>query len=185
MDVQHVNVKIFALEPFAGDLANAIPVFHRWIQHRSREEIMIDVADYRHVPNGPGVILIGHEADYILDNTGGRLGLLYNRKQRETGSAVEKIERSYRAALAACQMLEADPAFRGALKFNYADFEIIFNYRLLVPNTTESFDDVQPEIHRLATVLWPQMELDIEHVGEPRERLRVRVARKTPGLQAV
>ena len=30
--------------------------------------MLIDVADYRHVPAGPGVLLIGHEANYSLDN---------------------------------------------------------------------------------------------------------------------
>ena len=77
--VQHVNVKIFAREA-AINLADATPVFHRWIQERVCEEVLIDVADYRHVPDGPGVLLIAHEANYSLDMAEGRLGLLYNRK---------------------------------------------------------------------------------------------------------
>src|SRR3989442_6323570 len=79
--VQHVRVKIFAREPVSIDLGDAIPIFHRWIQDRVCPEMLIDVADYRHVPNGPGVMLIGHEANYSLDNTKDRLGLPYSRKQ--------------------------------------------------------------------------------------------------------
>ena len=42
---------------------------------------MIDVANYAHVPKGPGVALIGHGTDYFIDEGEGRLGLLYNRKR--------------------------------------------------------------------------------------------------------
>ena len=31
-------------------------------------------------PAGPGVMLIGHQADYSVDNTDDRLGVRYNRK---------------------------------------------------------------------------------------------------------
>src|ERR1700676_5233406 len=80
VQVQHVNVKIFAEDTEAVDLALAIPVFHRWIQESICEELLIDVADYRYWPAGPGVLLVGHEANYSLDLSGWRLGLLYNRK---------------------------------------------------------------------------------------------------------
>ena len=39
------------------------------------------MADYRHVPEGPGVMLIGHQANYSVDNTDNRLGVRYNRKE--------------------------------------------------------------------------------------------------------
>src|SRR5882762_10312759 len=103
--IQHVRVKIFAREPAPVDLGDAIAVFHRWIQERACPELLIDVADYRHVPNGPGVMLIGHEANYSLDTTKGRLGLLYYRKQ-PGGSAQENLRQAYDAAMAACNRLE-------------------------------------------------------------------------------
>ena len=49
-------------------------VFHQWIRDSVCPEMLIDVADYRHVPAGPGVMLIGHEANYSLDNRENRLG---------------------------------------------------------------------------------------------------------------
>src|SRR5437764_1537417 len=103
--IQHVRVKIFASESARADLGDAIPAFHRWIQDRVCPEMLIDVADYRHVPNGPGVVLMGHEAAYSLDNTKGRLGLLYNRRLAG-GAAQENLRQAYDAAVAACQRLE-------------------------------------------------------------------------------
>src|SRR5947207_13377236 len=114
--IQHVRVKIFAREPVSADLGAAIPVFHRWIQDRVCPEMLIDVADYRHVPNGPGVMLIGHEANYSLDTAKGRLGLLYSRKQ-PGGAAQEDLRQAFDAAVAARRPLQAEPEFAGKLKF--------------------------------------------------------------------
>src|SRR5262245_46358047 len=127
--IQHVRVKIFAREPASIELGDAIGVFHRWIQERVCPELLIDVADYRHVPNGPGVMLIGHEANYSLDNTKGRLGLLYSRKQ-PGGGAQDNLRQAFDAALAACRLLEQEPAFAAKLLFDAGNCEFSVNDRL-------------------------------------------------------
>ncbi len=48
----------------AADLEPALGVFHRFIQRNLVEGKILDVADYRHVPNGPGVMLVGQDVDY-------------------------------------------------------------------------------------------------------------------------
>src|SRR5579872_3187609 len=150
--IQHVRVKVFAGEPAAIDLGDAIPIFHRWIQERVCPEMLIDVADYRHVPNGPGVMLIGHEANYSLDMTKGRLGLLYSRKQ-PGGGAQENLSQAYDAAMAACARLEQEPAFAGKLKFG-AECEFSINDRLLAPNRDDTFAALKPEFDRFLTKIW-------------------------------
>ena len=50
-----------------------LKLFHEWIQEDRIDDLLIDVADYRHVPDGPGVILVAHNAFYSLDNAAGRL----------------------------------------------------------------------------------------------------------------
>ena len=94
------------------DLALAIPVFHRWIQEQALPGLLVDVADYRHVPEGPGVVLVAHEAIYGLDLGGGRLGLLYNRRTRLDAAPAEALPQAFRAALEACRKLEQEPEFR-------------------------------------------------------------------------
>src|SRR5260370_7897028 len=129
--IHHARGKVAARESAAIDLGDAIPVFHRWIQEHVGPEMLIDVADYRHVPNGPGVMLIGHEANYSLDMNKGRLGLLYSRKQAG-GGAQENLEQAYEAAMAACSRLEQEAAFAGKLKFT-SDNELSITTRLLPP----------------------------------------------------
>ncbi len=80
MQLQHVNVKLLVQNPEEANLEPLIPVFHSWIENQNGDELLIDVADYTHVPAGPGIVLIGHEGNYSVDNTGNRLGVRYNRK---------------------------------------------------------------------------------------------------------
>jgi hypothetical protein len=176
--VQHVNVKIFA-KTADIDIADAIPIFHRWIQEGVCPELTIDVADYKHVPDGPGIMLIGYEADYSLDEAGGRLGLLYNRKQPVEGDAAAVLKQAYDSALLAAKRLEEEPPFAGKLAFDTGDVEIILNDRLLSPNTIETWNTVEPVVKSFFSKLYGANDFTVERLGEPRERLRVAVKRST------
>src|SRR5262245_34109620 len=163
--IQHVRVKIFAREPAPADLSPAIPVFHRSIQGRVCPEMLIDVADYRHVPNGPGVMLIGHEANYSLDSTKGRLGLVYNRKQAG-GGAQENLRQAFDAALEACRRLEQEPEFAGQLNFEDSSCEFSINDRLLAPNGQDTYLALKPEFDEFLSGLWGRESYSIEWKGD-------------------
>jgi hypothetical protein len=177
--LQHVNIKIFASKTDI-DLVDAIAVFHRWIQDNTRPELLIDVADYKHVPDGPGIMLIGHEADYSLDEAEGRLGLLYNRKKVVEGDSQATLAQAYQSAVAACQLLEADPAFAGKLKFDAGDCEVIINDRLIAPNNDATWQSHGPQIEAFFGGVLGQNAFKVEHLGEPRERFRASVKSAVP-----
>jgi hypothetical protein len=175
--VQHVNVKIFASQSDIN-LVDAIPVFHKWIQDSTVPEMVIDVADYKHVPDGPGIMLIGHEADYSFDETEGRLGLLYNRKVEVSGGPQSALRQAYNAALLATKKLQATPVFKGKLKFDENEVEVILNDRLLFPNTAETWNTVLPEFESFFSKIYGTDNFTIEKRGEPRDRIRAGVLRK-------
>jgi len=138
MELQHVNVKLLLENPDRVDLEALIPVFHSWIQDQHGGELLLDVADYRHVHAGPGVVLIGHEANYSVDNTDNRLGVRYNRKAVLEGTNQDRLIQAAQAALAACQRLEADPRLHGTIRFSGRGIELFINDRLLAPNSIET-----------------------------------------------
>jgi hypothetical protein len=85
--------------PFTqGDTAptDFIPVFHDWIRRGAVEGLLIDVANYSHVHNGPGVMLIGHEGDYSVDMVDGRPMLRYMLKRDHAGETKDLVARSLR-----------------------------------------------------------------------------------------
>lgn len=135
MDFQHINVKLFLKNAEEVDLGALIPVFHSWIQKQASGELLLDIADYRHVHSGPGVVLIGHQGNYSVDNTGGRLGVRYNCKVALEGSNQDRLVQATQAALAACQRLETEPDLGGMIRFNGHEIEVFINDRFLAPNT--------------------------------------------------
>jgi hypothetical protein len=177
MELQHVNVKIFVDGDLQIDLQKVVEVFHRWTAEQSMDEMLIDVADYRHVPAGPGVVLVGHEADYGLDNAGNRQGLLYNRKAAIDGSNADRFRQALAAALKACDLLEAE--FPGQLKFDRQEFELIINDRALAPNTVTTFESCQGELESLLGELG-QADAELSHDDDPRRRFSVNVKLNKP-----
>jgi hypothetical protein len=175
MNIDHLNVKVFARQPAGIDVGDALPVFHRWIQEAVLDEVLIDVTEYGHVPSGPGVLLIGHDSNYSLDLTFNRLGLLYNRKTPSEGTLQDKLLKAFGSALIACSHLEEEEPFRGKLKFNAGNCELIVNDRLLAPNTQQTWDALRPELEKFFDGLYGSGTYRLKHVGEPRERFRVDV----------
>lgn len=90
-----------------------IAIFHRLIQRRALSWMLIDVADYRHVPGGPGVMLIGHQGDLALGSIDGAPGLSYTQKRPEGGGLAEHLERAGRRLAEAAARLAAEPALAG------------------------------------------------------------------------
>ena len=137
MELQHLDIKLFITAPDGLDLEPFIGVFHRWIQERSEGPLLFDVADYRHLPAGPGVILVGHAADLALDSQNGRLGLRRRQKTGLPGDNQVRLATCLRALWQAAAELEAEPELAG-LCFDYHRVSVAVNDRQLAPNTPET-----------------------------------------------
>lgn len=171
MDLQKINVKFFVAGPGGIRLTDFIDVFNSWIQRSDGE--YYDVADYSHIQAGPGVVLISHEANISMDNTGNRLGLLYDRRQPLAGSNVEKLQYVFRTALEFCRRIEREPALKGKIRFQGREALFLVNDRFLAPNTGETFRAVKRELEALARTLYGGAEFTLDYSGGPKERFSV------------
>ena len=169
-------LKLFVDEPGKLDLGQAIPIFHRWIQAGSVDGLLIDVADYRHVPDGPGVILIGHEADYFLDEMEGPPGLLYNRKKIDEGSEIYRLRSAMKHLLGACRQLEREEEFTA--RFDGTRLRFIINDRLVSSNGVAS---IREAFDTLLTDLYPgQTPIVTAGTADPRDRYTLDVTTLEP-----
>ena len=175
MELQHVNVKLLVQTPEEVDLEPLIPIFHGWIQGQDSDELLLDVADYRHVPEGPGVVLIGYQANYSVENTDSRLGVRYNRKAALEGSNQDRLKQATRAALAAAQRLESEPGLNGKLRFNGQELELFFNDRLLAPNLDATRKAIEPELRAFLQKLFSGSEYSLRYNSDPRRLFSVSI----------
>lgn len=176
--MQHVNLKLFAESPYPENLTAAISIFHRWIQQKSLPGMLIDVADYAHVPKGPGVFLIAHEYHLSLDQTGGRLGLLFNRRIGWDGDSVDALRSAYNFVTAAARKIEGEPEFSGKLQFGSSELEIILNDRLLYPNNDSTFEAIADDLNTFLQEVFGQDSYTAKRAfPDPRARFAVHVVK--------
>jgi hypothetical protein len=184
MDAHKLQLKIFLARDVAAgfDAETLIPVFHRWIKDRVLPELTIDVANYLHVPQGPGVVLIGHGSDYFMDDqrdgNDGRWGLLHNRK-RAGLPAPERLSDLARRTLHAAALLEKEPALAGKVRFAPGELLFRINDRLAAPNTDATFAALKPELEQLARSLYPGP-FELQRVGTAKDLFAVRITSGAP-----
>jgi hypothetical protein len=167
--LQRFAVKIFAEPASAGEPSTIIPVFHRWIQERAVPGLLIDVADYTHLVDGPSVLLVAHEANYALDETGGRPGLSYTRKQPLDGTFGERLAAAAAALIAAARRLEQDTSRMtgGGIVFPGNEIAFAANDRLTAPRTAETETALRGELAAFGDRLFGGADVEVQPLDDP------------------
>jgi hypothetical protein len=182
MELQHVVAKLFLDGELTVDPERFIETFHRWIREATVEGLLLDVADYRHVPAGPGVMLIGQAGDYAMDHADNRWGMLYNHKSGLDGTNADRFRHSLRAAAMACELFETE--FEG-LKFCRQQLQLQINDRALASNTADNRAAFADDVTTFLTATLGHANFEIEPEAEPRRRLGVTVKSSQPFELAV
>jgi len=173
MELQHINLKFYIENPESLDLEKFHGVFNSWIQRSLTDDLLVDIAEYLHVHNGPGIMLIGHNANYSFDNTAGRLGLLYNRKELVDGTNRQKLAQAAHAVLSAMRILEKE----NRVHFIGNEVQLIVNDRLVAPNTAETFVALKDDFESFFGTLFKGSNVTLVHssLSEPRARFTIDV----------
>jgi hypothetical protein len=170
-NLQRVCVKIYATEANVGD-QEFVPIFHEWIRNHAIEGLVLfDVADYAHVPESPGVVLVAHEAHFALDRSDGRYGLLVQRRVDLGAPSTEVIATTVEQALQVVDKLESDPRLAGRLRFDRTTMRVEANDRLRAPNTDEGWRAFEPVV-KSALARVRGADARVQRVrNDPRDRL--------------
>jgi hypothetical protein len=176
MDLHKFGIKFFAQDAERIDILKLIPIYHRWIQQSALEDLLIDVADYSHVPSGPGVMLIAHEGNYALDETAHERGVVYYSKQKLSGDLSERFAQVAQRALKAAELMSADADLDGALKVPGNRLQFFANDRLAAPNTDAAYAELEPAFKAFLDRLYAGAPYKLERETDAKERLSVRVS---------
>ena len=175
-EIQHPNIKIYLSNPELLDrLEDLIPVFHRWIQTDALPELLIDVANYAHVPSGPGILLIGHDSFYSIEaGPEERLGLLYNRRTQMTGTNRERILNALKASFYVRGLLEKEELWQKKLCFSTDEYKLILNDRYFAPNEYKTFVALREDIEAGFSEALGHSNFKLSYTaGDPRRRFEL------------
>ncbi len=130
--IERFSLKLFTAEGRTVRPDDIIPLFHRWIREHAVPGLLIDVADYGHLPDSPNVLLVAHEANYVFDCYT-RAGLTYVVKRKTPDSLADRIVDAARILFTAALRMGQDTA--GAVAFRTDQIELVVNDRLHAPKT--------------------------------------------------
>ena len=176
------GLKLFVRPGTELDCRHVIPVFHSWIQTSALDVLLIDVADYTHLVDGPSVLLVGYELNLSLDTAEGRLGLLCTQKRRGSGSFAERLTGLARTLLTAGQLLESEPALDGRLRFLGCELQFVSNDRMIAPPGENAVAALTSALNSLATTLYPDQPCDLTSPPPSGDRLKVTLKVNEPVL---
>lgn len=167
--LQRFSLKLFADPASAGAPSTIIPVFHQWIQEHAVPGLLIDVADYTHLVDGPSVLLVAHEAHYALDETGGRPGLSYIRKQPLEGTFGERLATAAAALITAARRLEQDTSRMtgGGVTFSGNEMEFVVNDRLAAPRSADTESALRKELTEFGARLFGGADVEVQPLDDP------------------
>ncbi len=134
MDIQKITFKLFTDAPAAISLDPFLAIFARWRQDESSPADWIDLADYAHVANGPGVALMGRQGNLSLDLAEPGPGIMWNNKKDLGGAIEDRIGETLRRGITLAHRLSTEPEYPASFSPRVGFWELSFNDRLELPN---------------------------------------------------
>tara|TARA_B100001250_G_scaffold276589_2_gene239046 strand:- start:844 stop:1419 length:576 start_codon:yes stop_codon:yes gene_type:complete len=173
-NLHKINIKWHLQDPEMLNDEELYRIFNEWISDSS-EEVLIDVADYKHLNHGPTTILIGHEANYFLESEDQTKGLVYARKQTQEGDLSTRLAATLRASLKGCIKLENHPELQGRLKFDGSTVRFTANDRLHAPNTKNNVQLFEQYLSPILDTIFSPNSYAFDNEKKTSERLTVNV----------
>lgn len=175
--LQKLDLKLYlAVEPGLGrdEVSDRlIAVFGRW-RHDEGEDV-VDLQDYAHVPNGPGIVLVSKRWVLSIDWTDNQPGVLLSTRRRLEGTMSERFAQATRLLFEKATRLMKEEELKDIVRPRCGELSIAVNDRLLFPNSDAADGELRPEVLALVERLYPGAHCEIERVSDPRVRLNYRI----------
>ena len=172
-ELHRFGIKIFFEPGTAPDPSLCIPIFHRWIRERALGGVLIDVADYTHLPEGPSVLLVGHDGNLSFDGSEQRPGLFYTRKRPSSDPFRTRVADAARMLFSACQLLEDDPAVGKPVRFQGNELQFVSNDRLVAPPNDATAKEISAHLEPVIRTWYADTPYEVTSLSQGKDRLRL------------
>lgn len=136
--LQRVDVKQLLDAPPTPDLDAFLIIFDRWRREGDHPSDWVDLADYAHMVEGPGILLAGKRDTFSVNLNPPGPGLLTSVRRGLEGGLAERFREAFRRAGELNEALLAEPEFPDGIRVIEGAWEVFVNDRLRFPNTDET-----------------------------------------------
>ena len=171
MELQKFGIKLYLNTNGIYKSKDFIPVFHNWIQENViSNHLLIDVADYSHIPDGPGIMLIAHEGHFSLDHEKYKPGIMYMRQRNLMGNFKERFMMVFSIVIQAANRLTKNNINK-EIDFLSDSFRFIANDRRVANNTSENQSIYKDAVQTALEEMYPKSIWEYKDVSNENERL--------------
>ena len=171
MNLQKFGIKLFFQPNGSYPYRDFIPELHRWIQNDSiPDHMLIDVVDYSHILDGPGVMMVAHEGHFSIDQENNKPGILYMRKTEITGMFKERFNKVLSTTILAAHLLSKNKV-KKSVDFSPNSFRFICNDRRLADNIDANQKLYTEIVNKLSKENFPGSKLDFNNYAQGEDRL--------------
>ncbi len=135
IDLQRVDLKLLLEAPADPDLDPFLVIFDRWRKAPGHPSDWVDLADYAHMPHGPGILIAGKRDTFSVNLNPPGPGLLTSVRGGLGGSLEQRFREAFRRAAELNAAVLGEPEFPPAMAPIEGAWEIFANDRLQCPNT--------------------------------------------------
>jgi len=180
-DLQRIQIKLPTNAPRDLRLEPFLAIFGRWRHDKAGTNgaAWVDVADYAHVPRGPGIVLEGYHGNISFDMAPPAPGVLYFARRGSSGPPLERLNNALRQCLALSLRLFAEPEFPAGIAPRTDCFELRFPDRLETPNSPQTDVELRPIVQRACDILYGLNGYSLTPFEDPREPYGFSVWAKT------
>ena len=146
MDLQRIDVKLLLDTPAAPNLDAFLVIFDRWRQRKDHPCDWVDLADYAHMPTGPGILIAGKRDTFSINLNPPGPGLLTSTRRGLAGTLEDRFREAFRRAAELNAAVLVEPEFPSVFLPCTGVWEVFLNDRLQFPNTEESDRLVRPAL---------------------------------------
>ncbi len=143
-DLQRIDVKLLLDAPAAPDLDPFLTIFDRWRRVEDHPCDWVDLADYAHMAQGPGILLAGKRDRYAVNLNPPGPGLLTSTQSGLSGGLRERFAAALRRARELNAALTSEPEFPADFQTREGCWEIFVNDRLGFPNDDATDARIRP-----------------------------------------
>jgi len=145
-DLQRIDVKLLLDCPPDPDLDQFLVIFDRWRKADDHPADWVDLADYAHMPGGPGILIAGKRDTFSVNLNPPGPGLLTSVRRGLEGSLEDRFREALRRARECNSAVMAGPEFPAEFSVREGAWEIYVNDRLGFPNTDPTDRPVRPAL---------------------------------------
>lgn len=136
--LQRIDVKLLLDAPPQPNLDAFLVIFDRWRRRSDHPCDWVDLADYAHMPTGPGILIAGKRDTFAINLNPPGPGLLTSTRRGLEGTLEERFREALRRASELNAAVLAEPDFPAFLKPRAGAWEVFLNDRLRFPNSGDS-----------------------------------------------